>query len=102
MFVAEEKQIEAVRSVCLYEPRHEKTGFWGFQPGLTQTGLYSHRKRLAAQALIIGAATAQLIFFFVSLKQKSNFLLMRLIFGSHHEKTCFLHVQKQRHRSAVG
>ena len=28
--------------------RREKTGLWGFQSGLTQTGLYSHRKRLEA------------------------------------------------------
>ena len=31
-----------------YEPRHEKIGFRGFRPGLTQTGLYSHRKTLEA------------------------------------------------------
>ena len=24
------------------EPRCEKTGLWGFRPGRTQTGLYSH------------------------------------------------------------
>ena len=28
----------------LIEPRSEKTGLRGFRPGLTQTGLYSHRK----------------------------------------------------------
>ena len=33
--------------VC-YEPHHEKAGLWGFQPGLIQTGLYSHRRRLEA------------------------------------------------------
>ena len=27
-----------------YEPRCEKTGLRGFRPGLTQTGLYSHRR----------------------------------------------------------
>ena len=29
-------------------PGREKTGLLGFRPGLTQTGLYSHRKRLEA------------------------------------------------------
>ena len=28
------------------EPRSEKTGLRGFQPGPTQTGLYSHRRWL--------------------------------------------------------
>ena len=27
-----------------YEPRSEKTSLWGFPPGLTQTGMYSHRR----------------------------------------------------------
>ena len=31
-----------------YEPRSEKTGLRGFQPGPTQTGLYSHRRWLEA------------------------------------------------------
>ena len=35
-----------VDCLLLYEPRHEKTGLRGFQPGLTQTDLYSHRSRL--------------------------------------------------------
>ena len=26
----------------------EKTGLWGFRTGLTQSGLYSHRRRLEA------------------------------------------------------
>ena len=30
------------------EPRSEKTGLQGFRPGLTQTGLYSHRRSLEA------------------------------------------------------
>ena len=30
------------------EPRYEKTGFRGFRPGPTQTGLYSHRRWLEA------------------------------------------------------
>ena len=29
-----------------HEPRHEKTGLRGFQPGLTQTGLYSLGRKL--------------------------------------------------------
>ena len=62
-----------------YEPRRKKTGLQGFGPGLTQTSLYSFRKRLEAQnlgfkkkrnftisivktkALISCAVTAQLI-----------------------------------------
>ena len=32
----------------IFEPRCEKTGLWGFQPGPTQTGLYSHRRWLEA------------------------------------------------------
>ena len=31
-----------------FEPRFEKTGLRGFRPGLTQTGLYSHRRWLEA------------------------------------------------------
>ena len=30
------------------EPRSEKTGLRGFRPGPTQTGLYSHKRRLEA------------------------------------------------------
>ena len=30
------------------EPRREKTGLRGFRQGLTQTGLYKHRKELEA------------------------------------------------------
>ena len=30
--------------ISLYEPRCEKTGLRGFQPGPTQTSLYSHRR----------------------------------------------------------
>ena len=32
----------------IYELRCEKTGLRGFRPGSTQTGLYSHRRRLEA------------------------------------------------------
>ena len=34
--------------IVLNEPRCEKTGFRGFRPGSTQTGLYSHRRWLEA------------------------------------------------------
>ena len=37
-----------VMSLILYEPRYEKTGLRGFHTGLTQTGLYSHRRWLEA------------------------------------------------------
>ena len=36
-------------NVNINEPPHEKTNNMGFRPGLTQTDLYSHRSRLAAQ-----------------------------------------------------
>ena len=32
----------------LFEPQCEKTGLWGFRPGLTQTDLHSHKSRLKA------------------------------------------------------
>ena len=31
-----------------FEPRRKKTGLQGFRQGLTQTGLYKHRKELEA------------------------------------------------------
>ena len=31
-----------------YEPQHEKTCLWGFRTGLTETGLYNHRRWLEA------------------------------------------------------
>ena len=34
--------------VLMYEPRCEKTGLRGFQPGPTQTALYGHRIWLEA------------------------------------------------------
>ena len=37
---------ETVLINVLNEPRREKTGLWGFRPGLTQTDLYSHRSRI--------------------------------------------------------
>ena len=38
----------AVGEQVSLEPRSEKTGLRGFRPGLTQTGLYSHRMWLEA------------------------------------------------------
>ena len=35
-------------SASAFEPRYEKTGLRGFRSGPTQTGLYSHRRRLEA------------------------------------------------------
>ena len=35
-------------SLVLYEPRCEKTGLRGFQPGPTETGLYNQRRWLDA------------------------------------------------------
>ena len=74
-----------------YEPRHKKTGLWGFRPGPTQTGLYSDRRWLEAgnfvfrkqrdctsyvaktKALISLAVTAQLICAFVFTYAKIRF-----------------------------
>ena len=39
------------RFLLIYEPRREKTGLRGFRLGLTQTGLYSIRKRLEEEIL---------------------------------------------------
>ena len=73
------------------EPRCEKTSFRGFRPGLTQTGLCSHRRRLEVlnfrfrkkrdctsyvaktKALISFAVTAKLICVFVFAYAKSRF-----------------------------
>ena len=73
------------------EPQREKTCFHGFRPGPTQTGLYSHRRRLEAlnftfrkqrnctiyvvktKALISCTVTAQLICIFVFAYAKSKF-----------------------------
>ena len=75
----------------LFEPRCEKTGLQGFRPGLTQTGLCSHRRWLEAwnygfrkkrdctihvaktKALISCAVTAQLICAFVFAYAKNRF-----------------------------
>ena len=35
--------------VIIYVPSHKKINNLGFRPGLIQTGLYSHRRRLEAQ-----------------------------------------------------
>ena len=37
---------------CRNDPQREKIGLRGFQPGLTQVGPYSHRRRL--EAIIFG------------------------------------------------
>ena len=39
---------DSIKSGKTDEPVHEKTNNLGFRPDLTQTGLYSHRKRLEA------------------------------------------------------
>ena len=36
--------MEGALALSLNEPRYEKNGLRGFRPGLTQTGLYSHRR----------------------------------------------------------
>ena len=82
----------------LYETRCKKTGFRGFRPGPTQTGLYSHRRWLEAynfgfrkkrdctirvaktKSLISCAVTAQLICVFVFAYAKCRFFMTRLIF----------------------
>ena len=38
-------KLVAIGAVSSYEPVHDKTNNLGFQPGPTQTGLYSHRNR---------------------------------------------------------
>ena len=38
-------------ALMLNEPRREKTGLWGFRPGPTQTGLYSHTRWLEPRDL---------------------------------------------------
>ena len=35
--------------LAIKEPRREKTGLRGFRPGLAQTQLYSHRRRLGVR-----------------------------------------------------
>ena len=40
--------VDEIKVLIIYEPRCEKTGLRGFQPGLIQIGLYSHRKWLEA------------------------------------------------------
>ena len=76
------------------EPPDEKTFLQGFQPGLTQTGLYGHRRPLQAlkisdsrrvyvaitKALISCTITVQLIYAFDLLKifHKSKFIILRV------------------------
>ena len=40
--------MQVFSSSQLFEPVHEKTNNLGFRPGLTQTGLYNHRRWLEA------------------------------------------------------
>ena len=81
-----------------------KPGLWGFRPGLTQTGLYSHsiclescnfifrKKRdcticvAKTKALISFAVTAKLICIFVFAYAKSRFFSQR---GSYHIRFLF-------------
>ena len=42
------KEVAELLAWAIYEPRREKTGLRGFQPGATQIGLYSYRSRLDA------------------------------------------------------
>ena len=82
---------EMVGILLIYQPHCEKTGLWGFGPGPTQTGLYSHIRWLEAcsfifrkkrdcairvaktKALISCTVTAQLICVFVFAYVKSRF-----------------------------
>ena len=51
MFVLLELMVLSTARSCgsgKLQPRSEKTGLWGFRPGPTQTGLYSHRRWLEA------------------------------------------------------
>ena len=100
-----------------YEPRREKTGLRSFRPGLTQAGLYSHRKELESsnfgykkrrhctilvaktETLISFVVTAMLICAFVFSQAKSSFLLTRHLLS--HTKTNNLQMRKQRRRSAT-
>ena len=41
-------EIVLIWASLIFESRCEKTGLRGFRPGPTQTGLYSHRRRLEA------------------------------------------------------
>ena len=41
-------ETKCAKLIHLFEPPREKTGLRGFRPGLTQTGLHSHRRWLEA------------------------------------------------------
>ena len=43
-----DKDAKEVSVYHTYEPHHEKIGLMGFEQGLTQTSLYSLRKRIEA------------------------------------------------------
>ena len=63
-----------------YEPRPEKTCHRGFRPGLTQIGLYSHRRWLAvfevkglyyvAKTKMLTSSVPLLFFFFFQIGQQ--------------------------------
>ena len=76
------------------EPCHEKTCLWGFRPGPTQTGLYSHRRWLKFSDL--GRIVLH-VFHNLCNKNKGA---DQIPYEPHSEKTGFLHMRKQRRRSA--
>ena len=84
-------------SLLTIEPVREKTNNLGFRPGPTQTGLYSHRKWLAAgnfgfrkkrDCTIHVAKTKALISFAVTAK-----LICGFVFA--YANCCFSHAQAQ-------
>ena len=88
-----------MHKISIFEPRCEKTGLRGFQPGPTQTRLYNHTRWLEAlnflyrkkrdctiyvaktKALIRFAVTAKLICVFVFAYAKSRFSHDAAYFG---------------------
>ena len=46
--ITDNRHFGAWNSDATFEPRWEKNRSWGFRPGPTQTGLYSHRTWLEA------------------------------------------------------
>ena len=47
-YSAQYNHSQKYRQLTLFEPRREKTGIWGFRPGLTQTDLNIHKSMLEA------------------------------------------------------
>ena len=87
-----------------------KKRLWGFQPGSTQTGLYNHRRWL--EAVISDLRCGGSCLFDDNRKTRFVSSLLKPIVGgilmsSHsmyeprREKTGFLHMRKQRRRSAL-